>query len=56
MKVFISVECNACGKEIKQDENTYCSECLDHKDKTLHKLDEYIKALEEKIKRMEGEI
>ena len=55
METFISVVCNACGKEVKADESVYCSECLDHKNKTLHEQDEKIKALEDKINELENE-
>ena len=49
MKTFISVVCNACGKEIKSDETVYCSECLHHKDESLQVQDEKIKELRQRI-------
>ena len=56
MKTFVSIECSRCRKEIKSDENAYCSECLGGRDGELLSLDRIIKIQEERIRTLEKEL
>ena len=56
MKVYVSVGCSRCQREVKQAERIYCLKCMDKKLEELHLQDEQIKRLHNEIKDLEKTI
>ena len=54
MQHEIYLWCSKCNGQIGQNENAYCSSCLDKKHEELHVQDDLIDRLHNKIKELEN--